>query len=61
MNKYDFDFICFGPLNQNDGNFIMRRIRDPEWALVSGGTDAVLVRRKPVFSDLIARREIKFQ
>jgi hypothetical protein len=59
--KYDFDYICFARLSKNEGDFVIRRIHDPEWALVSGGSDVVLVRRKPQFADLIARREIKFQ
>jgi hypothetical protein len=59
--KYDFDFICIGRMSQSEGNFVLRRIKDPEWAIVSGGSEVILVRRKPQFADLIARREIHFR
>ncbi len=59
--KYDFDYICFARMSRSEADFVIRRARDPEWALVSGGSDVVLVRRKPQFAELIARREIKFR
>ena len=60
MEKYDFDYICFVRVNSDDGKFLLRRVRDPEWAAVYAGTQIVLVRRRARFADVIARHEVKF-
>ena len=57
---YDFDYICFIRMNQAEGQFVVRRIQDPEWAAVLAGSDVVLVRRKPQFEDVIARHPLRF-
>jgi hypothetical protein len=57
---YDFDFICFIQMSMREGQFILRRIQDPEWAAVRAGSDIVLVRRKPQFADVIARHMLRF-
>ena len=60
MAHYDFDYICFARVNQDEGKFLLRRIRDPEWAAVFTGSQMVLVRRSPRFAEIIARHEVKF-
>ena len=60
VRAYDFDFICFLQINRDDGQFVLRRIRDPEWAAVRAGTDIVLVRRKPQFAAVIASHQLRF-
>jgi hypothetical protein len=57
---YDFDFICFIQMNHEEGQFILRRLKDPEWAAVRAESDVVLVRRKPQFADLIAKHQLRF-
>jgi len=60
QEKYAFDFICFARVNQEEGQFLLRRIHDPDWAPVLAGPQVVLVRRAAKFAAVIARREIKF-
>jgi hypothetical protein len=60
VGTYDFDFICFIQMNQEEGQFILRRLRDPEWAAVRAGSDVVLVRRKPQFESVIASHQLRF-
>jgi len=57
---YDFDFICFIQMNREEGQFILRRLQDPEWAAVRAASDVVLVRRKPQFADVIAKHQLRF-
>jgi hypothetical protein len=57
---YDFDFICFIQMNREEGQFILRRLQDPEWAAVRAASDVVLVRRKPQFADVIAKHKLRF-
>jgi hypothetical protein len=57
---YDFDYIVFVQMNQAEGQFVIRRIQDPDWAAVLAGSDVVLVRRKPQFEDLIAKHKLRF-
>jgi len=60
VQKYDFDYICFVRFNQDESKFLLRRVRDREWATLYAGTQMVLLRRSPKFADVIARHEIKF-
>jgi hypothetical protein len=57
---YDFDYIVFVQMNQAEGQFVVRRIQDPDWAAVLAGSDVVLVRRKPQFEDVIAKHKLRF-
>ena len=57
---YDLDFICFIQMNREEGQFILRRLQDPEWAAVRAASDVVLVRRKPQFADVIAKHQLRF-
>jgi hypothetical protein len=60
FEKYNFDYISFVRVNQDESKFLLRRIHDPEWAAVLAGTQMVLVRRDPKFAAVIATHEIKF-
>jgi hypothetical protein len=60
VGTYDFDFICFVQINQEEGQFLLRRLHDPEWAAVRAGSEIVLVRRKPQFENVIARHPLRF-
>jgi len=60
MQTYDFDFIVFAQINQEEGQFVLRRLEDPQWAAVRAQSDVVLVRRKPAFQDVIARYPLRF-
>ncbi len=60
VGMYDFDFICFVQINQKVGQFVLRRLQDPEWAAVWGGSEMVLVRRKPKFEQVIASHKLRF-
>ena len=31
---YDFDYIVFVQMNHEEGQFVIRRIQDPDWAAV---------------------------
>jgi len=57
---YDFDYIVFVQMNQAEGQFVIRRIQDSNWAAVLAGSDVVLVRRKPQFEDVIAKHKLRF-
>jgi hypothetical protein len=59
-NTYNFDFICFVQMNQEEGQFVVRRIRDPDWAAVLAGSEVVLVRRKPQFEEVISSHPFRF-
>jgi MFS family permease len=60
VSVYNFDFICFVQMNQEEGQFVVRRIQDPEWAAVLAGSEVVLVRRKPQFEDVISSHPLRF-
>ena len=60
VQVYDFDFICFAQFNQQEGEFIVRRLQDPDWAAIRAESDIVLVRRKPQFEDVIATHKLRF-
>jgi hypothetical protein len=60
VSKYNFDYIFFVRVNQDEAKFLLRRIHDPEWAAVWAGTQMVLVRRAPRFAAVIAAHEVKF-
>ncbi len=51
--KYDLRVIGFTQFNSNEGEFLVRRFRDPDWAPVFLGATPVLVRRLPEYQALI--------
>ena len=53
--KYDIRVIGFTQFNANEGQFLVRRFRDPAWVPVFVGATPVLVRRLPEYQSLIDR------
>ena len=60
LRKYDFDYICFVQFNKDESDFLLRRVRDPEWSVVRAGMEMVLVRNKPQFAEVIRKYKLRF-